>query len=75
MGDNSVDMIPPALDNGECVPLPEWTGMDIITGMDYRNGHYVMALGALNVFYLHKMYFCSHMNSLHIIKFILVQQN
>ena len=33
-----------------CVPLPEWTGMDIITGMDYRNGHYAMALGALNVF-------------------------
>ena len=28
------------------VPLPEWTGMDIITGMDYRNGHYTMALGA-----------------------------
>ena len=28
-----------------CVPLPEWTGMDIITGMDYRNGHYAMALG------------------------------
>ena len=48
-----------------CVPLPEWTGMDIITGMDYRNGHYAMALGALNVFYLYKMYFCSHMNSLH----------
>ena len=51
-----------------CVPLPEWTGMDIITGMDYRNGHYAMALGALNVFYLHKMYFCSHMNNLHKIK-------
>ena len=28
-----------------CVPLP-----DIITGMDYRNGHYAMTLGALNVF-------------------------
>ena len=42
-----------------------FTGMDIITGMDYRNGHYAMALGAFNVFYLHKMYFCSHMNSLH----------
>ena len=23
-----------------------FTGMDIITGMDYWNGHYVMALGA-----------------------------
>ena len=46
--------------------------MDIITGMDYRNGHYAMALGALNVFYLHKMYFCSHMNSLHNIKLISV---
>ena len=22
-----------------CVPLPEWTGMGLITGMDYRNGH------------------------------------
>ena len=31
-----------------CVPLPEWTGMDMITGMDYRNGHYAIALGALN---------------------------
>ena len=31
------------------VPLPEWTGMD------YRNGHYAMALSALNVFYLHKI--------------------
>ena len=46
--------------------------MDIITGMDYRNGHYAMALGALNVFYLHKMYFCSLMNSLHNIKLISV---
>ena len=46
--------------------------MDIITGMDYRNGHYAMALGALNVFNLHKMYFCSHMSSLHKIKFISV---
>ena len=47
------------------VPLPEWTGMDIITGMHYRNGHYAAALGALDAFYLHKMHFCSHMNSLH----------
>ena len=31
--------------------------MDIITGMDYRNGHYTVALSALTVFYLHKMYF------------------
>ena len=46
--------------------------MDIITGMDYRNGHYAVALGALNVFYLHKMYFWSHMNSLFKINFILV---
>ena len=44
--------------------------MDIITGMDYRNGHDAMALGVLNVFYLHKICFCSHMNSLHKIKFI-----
>ena len=58
-----------------CVPLPEWTGMDIITGMDYRNGHHAMALGALNVFYMHKMYPCGHMNSLHQIKFISVKQN
>ena len=55
-----------------CVPLPEWTGMDIITGMDYRNGHYAMALGAFNVFYLHKMYFYSHMSSLYQIRFISV---
>ena len=57
---------------GGCVPLPEWTGMDMITGMDYRNGHYAIALGALNVYYLHNMYFCSHVNSLHKIKFISV---
>ena len=36
--------------------------MDIITGMDYQNGHYAVAFGALNVFYLYKMYLCSHMN-------------
>ena len=42
------------------------------TGMDYRNGHYAMAFGALNVFYLHKMYLCSRMSSLHKIKFISV---
>ena len=30
--------------------------MDIITGMDYRNGHYAVVLGALNIFYLHKKY-------------------
>ena len=41
-----------------------------ITGIDYRNGHYAMVLSALNVFHLHKMYFCSHTNSLHKIKFI-----
>ena len=59
------------------------------TGMDYRNGHYAMTLGALNVFhlhyamtlgalnvfYLHKMYFCSHMNNFYQIKFISVEQN
>ena len=44
--------------------------MGLITGMDYRNGHYAMASGALNVSFLHKMYFYSHMNSLHKIKFI-----
>ena len=55
-----------------CVPLPEWTRMDIITGMDYRNGHYAMALDAFNVFCLHKMYFCSHMNNFHQIKSISV---
>ena len=32
--------------------LPEWT---LCCGFVY----------ALNIFYLHKMYFCSHMNSLH----------
>ena len=47
-----------------CAPLPEWTGMDIIARTDYRNGHYTVALGALNVFYLHKMYFWSHKNIL-----------
>ena len=46
--------------------------MDIITGMDYRNGHYVVALGALNVFYLHKIYFWSRINSLYKINSILV---
>ena len=46
--------------------------MDIITGMDYRNGHYAVALSALNVFYLHKMYFWSLIHSLYKIKFILV---
>ena len=55
-----------------CVPLPEWTGMDIITGTDYRNGHYAVAFSALNVFYLHKMYFWSHINSLYKMNFILV---
>ena len=59
-------------ENDGCVPLPEWTGMDIITGMDYRNGHYAVALGALNVFYPHKIYFCCHMDSLYKINFILV---
>ena len=28
-----------ALEGIRCVPLPEWTGIDLITGMDYRNGH------------------------------------
>ena len=46
--------------------------MKIITGMDYRNGHYAMALRALNKFHPYKMYFCSHLNSLHKIKFISV---
>ena len=50
--------------------------MDIITGMDYRNGHYAVVLaevlGALNVFYLHKMYFWSNINSLSKINFNLV---
>ena len=55
-----------------CVPLLEWTGMDIFTVMDYRNGHYVVALGALNVFHLLKMYFWSHRNSLNKINFILI---
>ena len=38
--------------------------MDIITEMDYRNGHYVVALGALNAFCLHKMYFWTHVVSI-----------
>ena len=46
--------------------------MGIITGMDYRNGPYAAALGALDAFYLHKMHFCSHINSLHYIIFISV---
>ena len=46
--------------------------MDIITGTDYRNGHYIVALCALDVIYLHKMYFWSHKNSLYKINFILV---
>ena len=29
----------------------------IATGMDNWNGHYAMALGALNVFYLHDLEF------------------
>ena len=29
-------------------------------GTDYRNGHYTVDLGALKVFYLHKMYLQSH---------------
>ena len=29
-----------------------FTGMDIITGMNYRNGHYTVALSALTVFCL-----------------------
>ena len=29
--------------------LRSFTGMDIITGMDYRNGHYAMTLNALTV--------------------------
>ena len=52
------------------VGVLSFTGMDITTGMDYRNGHYAMVLGASNVFYLHKMYLCSRMNSLHKIIFI-----
>ena len=44
--------------------LSEWTGMDIITGMKYRNGHYTVALSALTVFYLHKMYFWRQVYSL-----------
>ena len=38
--------------------------MRSFTGMDYRNGHYVEALGALNVFYLHKVCLWSPINSL-----------
>ena len=49
-------------------------GVRSFARMDYRNGHHAMALGALNVFYLHKVYFCSHMNSLHKIKFITVSK-
>ena len=51
--------------------LNSFTGMDR-NEHNYRNGHYALALGPLNVFYLHKMYFCSHMSSLHPIKFISV---
>ena len=31
-----------------CVPLPEWTGMDLITGMDYRNGHLYVSLSTFH---------------------------
>ena len=57
---------------GSVLWVRSFTGMDIITGMDYRNRHYAMALGALNLFYLHKMYSCRHMNSLNKIKSISV---
>ena len=52
-----------------------FTGMDK-NGHSYRNGLPEWTLcyvfGALHVFYLHKMFLCSHMNCLHKIKFTLV---
>ena len=45
---------------GECVRLPEWTGMDRITGMDYRNGLLHMALSACNAFYMHRKAYRRH---------------
>ena len=32
-----------------CVPLPEWTGMGLITGMDYRNGHLYVSLSTFHL--------------------------
>ena len=63
---------PRSTDEARCIPLPEWTGTDIINGTFYRNGHSLAVLGALDAFYLLKMYFCSHMNSLLKIIFISV---
>ena len=57
------------LQNG-CVPLPEWTGMDLITGMDYRNGYLYVALSTLNAFNIHKTNFRSHISSLNKISLI-----
>ena len=41
-----------------------FTGMDLITGMDYRNGYLSVALSTLNAFNMHETYFRSHISSL-----------
>ena len=52
-----------------------YTGVRSFTGMDrnghgYRNGHCAVDLVALNIFYLHETYFCSHIDSFQEINFI-----
>ena len=37
------------LEKSRCVPLPEWTGMGLITGMDYRNGHLYVSLSTFHL--------------------------
>ena len=38
-----------------CVPLPEWTGMVLITGMDYRNGHLYVSLSTFSLVFKDKL--------------------
>ena len=44
--------------------------MDLITGMDYRNGYLYVALSTLNAFNIHKTNFRSHISSLNKISLI-----
>ena len=41
--------------NDGCVPLPEWTGMGLITGMDYRNGHLYVSLCTFHLVFDHRL--------------------
>ena len=36
-------------DTERCIPLPEWTGMGLITGMDDQNGHLYVSLSAFHL--------------------------